>query len=61
MAKKDSKWQVLAVPSDEEWVIDGESELGQYLLEPFKDENGEIRMELFEEVDGKFYQKKECK
>lgn len=52
------KLEILAVPSDEDWVIDGDEPIGQHMLEPFMDDNGEIRKELFDEIDGKFYQKK---
>lgn len=43
---------------EEGFTFDGTDPDYQFLLEPFTDENGVIRKELFDYVDGKYYQKK---
>lgn len=52
------KWDILAVPSEEDWVIDEDDPIAQYLLEPFMDKDGNIRKELFDEINGSFHPKK---
>ena len=54
------KFQVLAVPSDEEdCVITENDPIYSYIMEDYLDENGKVRMELFEKgEDGNYRLKK---
>ena len=53
------KFQILAKPSDEEFVITEEDPIYPHLMKDYLDENGKIRVNWFEKGDdGKYRLKK---